>query len=250
MAPAPLVDSIFLGLHSAAANVKLLTMTIEETQQIKELVLRELPAVLEQDPNFALFIEGILSEKFPRRDEFARMLDELQSFRKETTDHFAQVDQWLEKVDQRFEQIHTELNDIRQEIAGLRDWMEVNVGGFQSRAGKRLEDVVAGAFCYGLKRQDIRPEQVRLRQTVTDHDGVVFKAGKTREIDIIVQDGRIIVFEVKSTADLDDIEDLADKAKLMQHLHPGQMVEGVLVMLAAEAEHRKLCAERGLRLIP
>ncbi len=232
-------------------------MTSEELQQIKRLVLQELPGVLEQDPGFVVFIEGILSEKFPRRDEFARLLDEVRAARTETKDHFAevdqrfeQVDQRFEQVDQRFEQVDRRFEQLTAEIRGLRNWMELNVGGFQTRAGRRLEEVVAGAFCYGLERQDIRPEQVKLRQKIVDAQGVVFRPGKEREVDLIAVGSEIIVFEVKSTADYDDIDDLADKVKLVEHLNPGKAVHGILVMLGAEAEHRRLCTERGLRLIP
>lgn len=225
-------------------------MTAEELLQVKQYVLRELPQALAQDTEFALLIEGMLSEKFPRRDEFARMLDEVQSMRKDTDHRFDQVDQRFEKIDQRFDRVDQQFSEIRHEIQGLKDWMHLNVGGFQTRAGKRLEDVVAGAFCYGLKRSDIKPEHVRLRQKLTDKEGVVFRAGKTREMDIIAYGQGMIVFEVKSTADADDIDNLADKVVLVRHLNPGQHVEGVLVMLGAEREHRELCHEKGLKLIP
>lgn len=239
-------------------------MTVEELEQVKQYVLRELPRALAEDTEFALLIEGMLSEKFPRRDEFARLLDEVQSMRKDTNQRFDRVDQRFEMVDQRFESIDQrfesidqrfdrvdqQFSEIRREIEGLKDWMHLNVGGFQTRAGKRLEDVVAGAFCFGLKRSDFKPEHVRLRQKLTDTDGVVFRAGKTREVDIIAHGSGVIVFEVKSTADADDIEDLADKVALVRHLNPGQKVEGVLVMLGADREHRELCEKYGLTLIP
>jgi hypothetical protein len=230
-----------LGLGQACAYVE--GVTSEELQQIKRLVLEELPGVLEQDPGFAIFIEGILSEKFPRRDEFARLLDEVRAGRTETNARF-------DRVDQRFEQVDQRLEGLTAEVRGLRNWMELNVGGFQTRAGRRLEDVVAGAFCYGLERRDIRPDQVKLRQRIVDEHGAVFRPGKEMEVDMIAAGSELIVFEVKSTADYDDIDDLADKVKLVEHLNPGKAVHGVLVMLGAEAEHRRLCSERRLKLIP
>ena len=253
-------------------------MTTAELDQIKTMVLRELPRVLEQDPQFALWVEGLLSEKFPRRDEFARLLDELEGSRKENRQQFsllgqrldqvdqrfahvdqrfaqvdqrfAQVDQRFDQVEQRLEKVEQSIGDLTREVKGLRDWMELNVGGFQTRAGRRLEDVVAGAFCYGLRREDIRPEEVRLRQPVEDTQGLVWRPGRKREVDIIALGQEIIVFEVKSTADRDDIEDLAEKVTLVRYLHPQKKVDGVLVMLGAEKDHRKWCEEAVLKLIP
>ena len=46
-------------------------------EELKEYILVRLPQVLEQDPRFVTFIEGIVAEKFPRRDEFARLLEEM-----------------------------------------------------------------------------------------------------------------------------------------------------------------------------
>jgi hypothetical protein len=51
-------------------------LTTEELDEIKRKILRELPRILEQDPQFALVIKGMIREKFPRRDEFARLSDE------------------------------------------------------------------------------------------------------------------------------------------------------------------------------
>jgi hypothetical protein len=77
-------------------------LTAEELDEMKQYVLYELPHILEQDPQFVLFIEGIINEKFPRRDEFARLLDEFTSFRKETQSNFDRVDQ--------------DISDLRQEV--------------------------------------------------------------------------------------------------------------------------------------
>jgi len=91
-------------------------MTAEEIQQLKQLVLRELPQALLQDTEFALVLEGMLSERFPRRDEFARLLDELAAFRQESGQRFDRIDQRLEQHDHRFEQIDQRFDRIDQRL--------------------------------------------------------------------------------------------------------------------------------------
>ncbi len=49
-------------------------LSVQELDEVKQYVLRELPRVLEQDPHFVKFIEGILIEKFPPREEFSQLL--------------------------------------------------------------------------------------------------------------------------------------------------------------------------------
>ncbi len=185
-------------------------MTTEELEQVKDLVLRD---------------ERLAVRGGPPDDRFRQ-----------------QSDQPV--------QIDTRSAEAVPENRGWQDWMELNLAGFLPPQSRPWEEVVASAFCYKLQRSDIQPEHVKLRQIVEDTQGVVFRPGKKREIDIIALGNEIIVFEVKSTADHDDIDDLADKVALIRHQQPGKQVEGVLVMLGAETDHRRLCQEKGLRLIP
>jgi hypothetical protein len=253
-------------------------LTPQELADVKDYVLENLPRILEQDPRFVLFIEGIVNEKFPRRDEFARLLDEFTSFRKETrenfdqVDHrfnlvdqrldnvdqrfdqvdqrFDQVDQRFDQVDQRFEQVDQRFESLTQEVRNLRDWVEVIAGDLQNRAGKNLENVVAGALQLGLRRPDIQPEHVLLRQKISDPDGLVFKAGKQKEVDIVATNGELLVFEVKSAPKPDDVDDFADKVELVRLQNPAKQVQGVFVAVGSEERIRQLCSQRNLLLIP
>lgn len=89
-------------------------LTPEMLEEIEAYILKRLPQVLARDPQFATLIEGMLAEKFPRRDEFARLLDELQEHRRETQQQFRLVDQRFEQVDQRFEQIDRRFEQVDQ----------------------------------------------------------------------------------------------------------------------------------------
>jgi hypothetical protein len=114
-------------------------------EEIKDYIFEQLPRVLEQDPRFVTFIEGIVAEKFPRRDEFARLLDEVQqhrqetrqqferidqrladidNFRQETRQQFEQVDQRFEQVDQRFEQVDQRFEQVDQRFDRLEQQLD------------------------------------------------------------------------------------------------------------------------------
>ncbi len=140
--------------------------------------------------------------------------------------------------------------ELRQEMRDLRDWVELIGGRLQNRVGRNLEDIVAGALRLGLQRPDIDPRNVRLRQKIGDPNGLVFKAGKQKEVDLIAQDGELLVFEVKSAPDVDDVDELADKAELVRLQNPDKRVTGVLVAVGAEADVRQRCREREVLLIP
>jgi hypothetical protein len=113
-----------------------------------------------------------------------------------------------------------------------------------------LEDVVAGALRLALKRPDIRPEHIRLRQKFVDEQGLVGPPGRRRfEIDTLAQDGRLMVFEVKSVCKPDDVDYLADKVTIIRAMNPGQEVEGVMVAMGAREGVQARCAELGITLV-
>jgi hypothetical protein len=99
------------------------TMTLEE---IEELILDRLPGILERDPRFVTFIEGIVAEKFPRRDEFARLLDEVQRHRAETAEQSKQVEQRVERVEQRVERVEQRVERVEQRVEHIDQQLQAH----------------------------------------------------------------------------------------------------------------------------
>lgn len=58
-------------------------LTTEQLEQAKRYILNSLPQILEQAPEFVVFVEGVVADKFPRRDEFARLLYQVEVNRQE-----------------------------------------------------------------------------------------------------------------------------------------------------------------------
>ena len=192
----------------------------------------------------------------------------IQELRAQIARRFEQVDRRLEQVDQRFEQVQGEIQGLRtdmlqrfeqvdqrfeqldRKVDDLKDWVEMVVGGFQVRSGRKLEDVVAGALRLVLKRPDITPDRIRLRQKVVDEKGSIGPIGRNYEVDILADDGRITLFEVKSVCEVEDVDRLADKVALMRTLHPDRQVDGVMVTLGVKEEEVKTrCAHYGIPLV-
>ncbi len=114
----------------------------KELTQVREYVIKILPDLLRSDPAIATTIEGILAQQFPRRDEFARLLDEVRDFRQETDQRFEQVDQRFEQVDQRFEQIDQRFEQVDQRFEQVDQRFEQVTG--------RLDNLEKGQL--GLRR--------------------------------------------------------------------------------------------------
>ncbi len=285
-------------------------LTPEELKQAEDYIFEKLPQVLETDRRFAVLVEGILAEKFPRRDEFNRLLEELTQLRIEQSTRFEQVDQKIEdlrqeqnarfeQVNQRFEQVDQKIEDLRQEqnarfeqvnqrfeqvnqrfdrlearmdggdarmdrmdnrldaiVEGLRrnnDKLDLSltvVGNLQSRVGRNLEDTVAGALRYALNRRDILPENIQLRKSFVDAHGEIGPPGRDYEIDILIDNSTVVVFEVKSNCNTRDLLHFNDKAEFIRKWdYPDKVVEKVMLTLEKNDFLRSKCQELGIMLV-
>ena len=215
----------------------------KEFPQIRDYVIKILPEIIRREPEVATAIEGILAQQFPRRDEFARLLDELTAHRQDTKDSFDRVGERFDRVDDEFKEIRHEQRGMRRDIVklqhgqemilkkieGQEDWLRLTIGDMRNLKGRSLEDAVAAGLRYGLKQPELKAENIRLRQRLVDKEGLVFKAGFATEVDLIVENGRIALFEVKSNAKESDVDIFALKVELLAAHNPGKDVKGILI---------------------
>jgi hypothetical protein len=82
-----------------------------------------------------------------------------------------------------------EINAIRGDLRDHSHRMDLVVGGFSRRAGRNLGDAVAGTLRVGMGMRDLKPEDVRWRQKVSDADGLMGPPGRSCKYDPLVQDG-------------------------------------------------------------
>ncbi len=255
-----------------------------ELVQVRDYVIKILPELLRTEPEIGTTIEGILAQHFPRRDELARMLGEVREFRGETNQRFEQIDSRFEQIDSRFEQIDSRFEQIdsrfeqidkrfdgidrsllllrREQIQlkagqesmmkrmdGVESWMSFVNGVVRNEKGNALEEITAAALRYKLQNPDIAPENVRLRQKLVDYEGTVFAKGFETEVDIIAENGELLVFEVKSTGRVSDVGFFALKVNLVRTQNPQKRVRGLFIAPAATAEIREQCTKHGLQLL-
>jgi len=130
----------------------------------------------------------------------------------------------MKRSDERFERLFNELRESREEsnrrfeamerrFDNLEDRVGIVVGGFQRRAGRKLEDAIAGTLHLALKR-DIKPENITMRKKIKDDEGIIGPKGREYEIDLYITDGESLIFEIKPYAEEEDVERFNDKAEL------------------------------------
>ncbi len=189
-------------------------MEPQALEQIKSYIFEQLPMVLERDPRFVVMIEGIVAEKFPRRDEFARLLDkvslmvdELQELRISTEKRFEQVDMRFEQVDRRFEQVDRRFEQVDRRFESLENEMRtgfhdlhVQIDRLGSRWGIRNEKIFRQTMKEILENS--------LGMTVEER----FIGGE--QFDCVISDGQHILIEITASVKKNIRERLIRKRQL------------------------------------
>ena len=148
-----------------------------------EEVVKSLPGLLREHPELRTEIYKILSDEFVIRSEFyeymkksderfERLLQELKAFREDTNRRFEAADKRFEAIDKRFEEVYHRFDKVDRDFKDLKDWVGIVVGGFQRRAGRSLEDAVAGTLRIALGRE-VKPENIMMRKKITDDEGLI-----------------------------------------------------------------------------
>jgi len=238
-----------------------------------EEVVKSLPALLKEHPALRTEIYEILSDEFVRRSEFYEymeksderfesLLRELRAFREDTNRRFEAVDKKFEEMredmNRRFEAVDKKFEEMREDMErrfdkvdtdfkDLKDWVGIVVGGFQRRAGRNLEDAVAGTLRIALGRE-VKPENIRMRKKITDDEGLIGPKGRSYEIDLCVTNMESLIFEIKSYAEEEDIERFNDKAELAIKKLGLKKVEKALITLEKRPLVVELCDKFGIQV--
>lgn len=202
-----------------------------------EEVIKSLPMLLKEHPELRLKIYEIISEEFVRKGEFYEYM-------KKSDERFEMLLQALrafrEDSNRRFDKVDSDFRD-------LKDWVGIVVGGFQTRAGRSLEDAIAGTLRIALKK-DVKPENITMREKIMDEEGFIGPKERSYEIDLCITNEESLIFEIKSYAEEEDIERFNDKAELAIKKLGLKNVEKALITLEKRPSVVKLCDQLGILL--
>lgn len=132
----------------------------EQLDQIEDHITEILPDLLRRNPQIATTIEGILAQHFPRRDEFARLLDEFTGFRQETRHRFDRVDQDIHELKTDAGQLKLDVGQLKLDVGELK----TDVGQLKTDVGQLKTDV--GQLKTDVGRLDGRTLQQQVRERI------------------------------------------------------------------------------------
>ena len=223
-------------------------------QSLKLKLLR----LLEEDREFRLAVAGFLGyrdvlERLEEHDKkFAEMLAELREHRKLLEEHsrrFVSIERRLEEHDKKFAEMLAELMELRREFARLSMRVEVTIGSMGRRWGTDLERTVLELFREALERRGIEPGKVE-KFRCRDEDGrLTGVRGRIVDVDVLVRDDKVYVIEVKSRAELDHVEALPEKARVVEKVLKRKVERTYLVAVNIDREAYERARELGIEVI-
>ncbi|MBE9203858.1 DUF3782 domain-containing protein [Synechocystis salina LEGE 06099] len=177
--------------------------------EIRELIRRELPRAISEDPAVRDFVLRTVSEYYTPRTEFDqrfdRILDELQRDREEQARKWEeQTRKWDEQTrkwdeqNRKWDEQNHKWDEQLAEIRRLDRRFESTIGAIGSRWGIASEVSFRNAL-QGILGESFGVEVLNLN--LYDQEGEVFGRPDQVEIDLIIKNGLTIVCEIKSSID-------------------------------------------------
>ncbi len=206
-----------------------------DVKQIRELVIRELPAILQEDEEVQQFILRLarehLADKVETENRFDRLLDELRREREEQS--------------KRWEENQKVINQMLQAIQALARKHDSTIGALGARWGLHSEQSFRNALRGIL--EDSFGVQV-LNVVEFDDEGEVFGHPDQVELDLIVKDGLLIICEIKSSMSRADMYAFDRKIRFYQKRHQRQADRVLVISPMVDDPARRVAQKLGIQV--
>ena len=189
-------------------------------EEIKQIIITELPKLLKRDLQTREFIAQLFQEKFADKkkteDRFEKLLKEINQQRlesekkweennkrwEENNKRWEENNKRWEEQNKRWEENNKRIDAILEEIKLLHRKHDTTIGALGARWGLRAESYFRDAI-KGILEESF-PVKVQ-RYKAKDKEGIVFGKPDQVELDLIVKNGEVIVAEIKSSISKGDV---------------------------------------------
>ena len=235
--------------------------------QIKQIIRRELPAIMREDVEMQQFILHLartqFADKMETESRFDRLLDELRRDREEQSrkwdenqkalrrDREEQSRRWAEQdakwdeQNRKWDENQKVINQMLQEIQGLSRKHDSTIGALGARWGLYTEQ----SFRSALKA--ILEESFAVEvQNVTEFDetGYVFGHPDQVELDIIIKDGLLIICEIKSSMSRSDVYAFGRKVEFYEQEHQQKATRRLIISPMVDEYAQRVAKKLGIEV--
>ena len=206
-----------------------------------EELKRILPQLIKEDDAIRGAIISALSEIMVTRDDLKLLVEEMR-------DGFKQMDGRFEKMDSRFEELAIQnqkgFAELRQAISVL----SVSISRIESKEGHLLENTILNLLKESLLLEKISPEDVR-KENLIDKEGLVFYPNYSSDIDVVVDNGNIYLFEIKATVYKSDTDHFLQNVRLYEKVKNVKITAAFIISLRMSSQSYKHALNQSIRVI-
>ena len=212
-----------------------------DSQQVKQVILQELPGILQRDPEVESFILRLSRRHFADKEEtesrFDRVLDELRRDREEQTRKWEENQQAIRQNQADIQRNQADIRQDRADIQRNQAAIQRNQADIQEMLksiqylGRRYDSTIGAlgarwglhseaSFRNGLKGilEELFDVQV-LNVIEYDDAGEVFGRPDQIELDVIIKDGLLIICEIKSSMSRSEMYTFERKVRFYEKQH-------------------------------
>ncbi len=232
-------------------------------QQIKEVILQELPSILENDPEIGRYILQLsrkhFADKAQMEDRFDRILDELRRDREEQRIKWEeqnrkweeqnrkweeQSGKW-EEQNRRWEANQKVIQEMLTEIQALARKHDSTIGALGARWGLHSEQAFRNAL-KGILEKFAGVEVLNVMEY--DDEGEVFGRPDQIEVDIIIKNGLLIIVEIKSSMSKPDMYIFERKVRFYEKRHQRKASEMIVISPMVAPNALPVAEKLGIRI--
>ncbi|CAK0757904.1 conserved hypothetical protein [Gammaproteobacteria bacterium] len=212
------------------------------TESLKEAIIRELPEFLRTDQSFRAYILELTRREYVGREEihdrFYEILAELRRDREEQNKKWDEQNKKWEESGKRFDRLH-------EEIMAQAKKHERSIGALGARWGLQSEKAFRDALA-GILEKNFGVQVLNVNEY--DDQGVVFGRPDQVELDVIIQNGLLLICELKSSIDKAGMYIFERKARFYERQH--QRIANRLIVISPmiDARARKVAEQLGIEI--
>jgi len=147
----------------------------------------------------------------------------------------------LEEHGKRLEEFGRRLEELTRVVGELK----VAVGSLGRRWGRDLERTVLELYRHALEERGVEPGRVE-KFIYTDVDGRFYRRGARIEVDVYIHDEKVYLVEVKSHAELEDVEWFYEKAGIAERILGRKAEKLIIVAVNIDKEALERARQLGI----
>lgn len=230
-------------------------------ENIRELIKQELPALIREDQEIQELVLRLARHEFASRaeteDRFYELLNELRKDRAEyrrefdrVHEEFGRIHEKFGRVDEEFSRIHEEFgrvnrgfDRVHEEIMALAKKYDRGIGALGARWGLQSEAAIRNALA-GILEESFKVQVLHINEY--DDQGIVFGQPDQVELDVIIQNGMLILCEIKSSIDKAGMYAFERKVRFYEQKHGRKASRMLVISPMIDAKAQKVAEKLGI----